>query len=381
MRKITFIATNEWVPWGGSELCWATAAEKLARRGIEVRVSTKRWDKRVKEIEHLRSTGCRIFYRNPLPLITRVARKIFPLPDYAQKYARSVSDGVDLVVISQSSFHESLQWIEAVRGAGAQYAIIVQGASETLWPPDETLERLSLGFDNAVRSYFVSEANLSLFRRQLGIPLRSARVIRNPFNVRYDARPPWPGDPSNQLSLACVARLDIIQKGQDLLVEVLGLPHWRNRNVRVVLAGNGPNEKSLRRMVEMCKLPNVEFAGVVQDIERLWAQHHALLLPSRFEGMPLALVEGMLCGRPAIVTDVAGHRELIRDGVNGFLVKAPTIELLDETMNRVWENRSRLQKMGEKAAIDIRQWVSADPVEDFVRDLTTIVDNANSSRA
>jgi len=39
MPKFLFIATNEWVPWGGSELLWSSAAERLARRGMEVRVS------------------------------------------------------------------------------------------------------------------------------------------------------------------------------------------------------------------------------------------------------------------------------------------------------------------------------------------------------
>ena len=66
--------------------------------------------------------------------------------------------------------------------------------------------------------------------------------------------------------------------------------------------------------------------------------------------MPLSVVEAMLCGRPCIVTDVAGNRELIRDNVNGFLAKAPTVELLDEAMNRAWENRHRLREMGEAAA-------------------------------
>ena len=84
----------------------------------------------------------------------------------------------------------------------------------------------------------------------------------------------------------------------------------------------------------------------------------------------------MLCGRPGIVTDVAGHRELIRDGVNGFLAKAPTVELLDEAMNRAWDARRRLQDIGSAAARDVRQWVSADPAEDFVRELTILVDGS-----
>jgi glycosyltransferase involved in cell wall biosynthesis len=174
-----------------------------------------------------------------------------------------------------------------------------------------------------------------------------------------------------------VARLDARQKAQDLIIDVLGLPHWRNRNVHVVLAGSGPYEQSLRNMVATSKLSNVHFAGMVADIEGLWAQHHALLLSSRFEGLPLALVEAMLCGRPCIATDVGGNAELIRDGLNGFLAKAPTVELLDEAMNRAWENRGRLREMGERAASDVRQWVSPDPAGDFARELASLMDGGN----
>jgi glycosyltransferase involved in cell wall biosynthesis len=81
----------------------------------------------------------------------------------------------------------------------------------------------------------------------------------------------------------------------------------------------------------------------------------------------------MLCGRPCITTDVASHKELVRDGINGFLAKAATTELLDEAMNRAWENRSRLKEMGVVAAADVREWVSADPSQDFALKLKALV--------
>jgi glycosyltransferase involved in cell wall biosynthesis len=90
--------------------------------------------------------------------------------------------------------------------------------------------------------------------------------------------------------------------------------------------------------------------------------------------MPLTVVEAMLCGRPCIVTDVAGNRELVRDGINGFLAKAPTVDFLDEAMDRAWRSLGRLRDMGERAAVDVRQWVSADPAEDFVQELEVLAE-------
>ena len=308
--KFLFIAVNEGHRWGGSEPLWSSAAEKLARRGNEVRVSVKDWGEPVPQIERLRLAGCQIFYRrNPMPsFITRQVQKIFPPPAYLQDHVRLAAEGVDLIVISQSYNVDGLQWMEAARAAGHKYAAISQSAVVYWWPDDDVAERLAESYENASAAYFVSQGNLELSRRQFAIPLRNAKVVRNPFNVRYDAHPPWPADADDGLALASVGRLDVISKGQDVLLEVLGLPHWRERKVRLSLIGRGPHERGLRRIAEQLKLTSVEFAGQQNNIEEVWSKHHALVLPSRFEGMPLVVVEAMLCGRPCIATDVGGNR-------------------------------------------------------------------------
>jgi glycosyltransferase involved in cell wall biosynthesis len=382
MRKILFISAMEYVPWGGSELCWSAAAEKLARRGVEVTVSVKGWEAPVKEIEHLRSVGCRIVCRRPrqLSLLQRLGRKLFPEPEYVAEHVRTLGGDADLIVISQGINTEGIPWMEAANRNGYKYAVVAHGASERFWPDDDLAGRLAECFEGASAAYFVSQATLNLSRNQFAASLLRGRVIRNPFNVRYDARPAWPAGPLDALSLACVARLDAGGKGHDLLLEVLGLPHWRNREIKVSLVGSGPCERGLRRFVDKLGLTNVEFVGQVTDIEDVWSRHHALVLPSRHEGMPLALVEAMLCGRPSIVTDVGGTRELIRDGINGFLAKAPTVEFLDEAMTRAWDSRDQLMDMGHIAATDVRQWVSRDPTEEFIRNLTALVDSSEKPR-
>jgi glycosyltransferase involved in cell wall biosynthesis len=366
-------------PWGGSEPLWASAAEHLARSGNEVRVSAKDWGKPVPQIERLRLAGCQIFYRYDqyrLPsFVTRQIRRVFPPPEYRNAHVRSAGAGVDLVIVSLGDnwgLRDGLAWLEAARLSGYRYVVIAQSAVVYWWPEDNDAEKVAACYESACASYFVSQANLELSRRQFASPLRSAKVVRNPFNVGYDAQPPWPGDTSAGFALACVGRLDVISKAQDVLLQVLALPHWRERNVRLSLIGHGPNERCLRRMAEQLELTNIDFAGNRENIEEVWSKHHALVLPSRFEGMPLTLVEAMLCGRPCIVTDVGGNRELVRDGINGFLAKAPTIELLDEAMNRAWESRGRLKEMGCTAAKDARQFVSRDPGEDFAKELATV---------
>src|SRR6266478_5010569 len=215
MRKYLFIMANEGHRWGGSEPLWSEAAETLASRGNEVRVSAKDWDERVPQVERLRMSGCQIFYRkNPLPrFLTRQVRKIFPKPEYRVGHVQSVGSGTDLIVISQGANWDGVEWIEAVRAAGHRYAIISQAASEQWWPDDDMAERVATCYENASAAYFVSQANVDMSRRQFGSPLRNAKVVRNPFNVQYDARPPWPDGLQDGLSLACVARLEVSHKG------------------------------------------------------------------------------------------------------------------------------------------------------------------------
>lgn len=379
MAKYLFIMAQEGHKWGGSEPLWSLAAERLVRKGDEVRISAKEWDDGpAPQISQLKTIGCEIFYRPPYRLpsfFVRQYRRIFPPPPFLKSHMETAGRDIDLVVVCSPDNATGLEWMEEARRAGRRYAAIAQSAVVYWWPDDERAERLAKAYEESSGAYFVSQAILEISRLQFGAAISHAKVIRNPFNVRYNAAPEWPEEGNlDSLRLACVGRLDVVSKGQDVLLQVLGLPHWRKRDIRVSFFGEGPNERGLRRMVKRFDLKNVEFCGQSNDIERIWVKHHALVLPSRFEGMPLVVIEAMLCGRPCIASDVGGNRELIRDGINGFLAKAPTVELFDEALERAWQQRDRLQQMGRAAADDVRRWVSPDPGGDLARELASLVD-------
>jgi glycosyltransferase involved in cell wall biosynthesis len=129
------------------------------------------------------------------------------------------------------------------------------------------------------------------------------------------------------------------------------------------------------------QLEKVHFRGHVNDVAAIWALNHLLVLPSRFEGLPLALVEAMWCGRPSIVTDVGGNAELCRDGETGFVAAAPVAGLFEQTMEEAWDHRAEWRKMGEAARWRAEQMLTKDPVGHFSRRLISLAADGSSPRS
>ena len=129
--------------------------------------------------------------------------------------------------------------------------------------------------------------------------------------------------------------------------------------------GDGIHRDGLTRFAEDLGLERVSFEGQTSDIAGIWRHHQALVLPSRAEGLPLTVVEAMMCGRPVIVTDVGGSAELVEDGRTGFVADAPSVGSIDEALGRAWERRGEWPDLGRAAAIRIRELVGGDPARDL----------------
>ncbi|MEV6074604.1 glycosyltransferase [Streptomyces sp. NPDC052069] len=116
--------------------------------------------------------------------------------------------------------------------------------------------------------------------------------------------------------VVCVGRLSR-QKGQDVLLRA-----WRRMRVegaRLVLVGDGPDLDSLRAAAP----DGVLFTGASQDVRPWIHAADVLVLPSRWEGMALAPLEAMACGRPVVMSDVNGARESLPPGHEGHCIVPP----------------------------------------------------------
>lgn len=378
MIRILFIGMLSKSESGGSEQLWIQTAVQLIKRGVHVTASVRDDDKPMaRHLQLLQSLGADIYIYGRARrvsiltrLIQRIINKIFKVRLDPLEWIRKKRP--DFAVITQTGNTDGVEFMEAFCRFTIPYVTIIQSASAAIWPPDFYLERLRAAFLQAIKCFFVSKANLELTQIQLGgEPLNNAEIVRNPFNVSYDAQPLWPEE--DVFRLLCLGRIEPFAKGQDLLFQVMNMQKWRDRPVQVACVGAGLNEMTVKQQLRFLNLSNVQIFPFEEDVEKLWGVYHALVLPSRYEGLPLVIVEAMLCGRICIVTDIAGNTELIDDGITGFIAKAPTVVLLDEAMERAWQKRSQWREMGRKAAIAVREIIPREPVSIFCEQLLCLI--------
>lgn len=359
--------------WGGSEELWSKTALDLAIKGVPVAVSMSDWSSMPPLTPNFLQAGVKL-QRRPIQnsVIRQVSRKVFP-----SQRAKSPRDidierfltaaNPKLVVLSDGSVLPPLELMELCEKKRLPFVIVGHANFQHWWPNDQDAARLRKVLPKAVRCFFVSKSNQGLVESQLGCKLENAEIVRNPFNVSIDAMPLWPSlEVDGELRLACVARLDPSSKGQDLLFKSLACPAWLARRWRLSLYGDGPAKEGLQRFCARLGLRNrVLFAGHCSSIESVWTENHVLVLPSRWEGMPLAIVEAMICGRPVVATDVGGINEIVEDGVTGFLADAATPHSIQHALDRLWIRRQELEYIGTMAAQRIRKIIPADPVGVF----------------
>ncbi|MBK8551393.1 MAG: glycosyltransferase [Ignavibacteria bacterium] len=373
MNKIAFISTNK-SSWGGSEYLWYYTFLRFSKAGKEVVASVPRWKNLPDEIRSIISNGMNVKFNTDTSGLKKAANRFLPKSlqlDYKEDgYKFLFEFKPDLVVINQGGNTGGIELMEFCIKNKFRFVTIAQAANEAKWPSDELNKRLSAALPGSVRNYYVSKANLNLTQIQIGQDIPNSKVIFNPFNVQFENDIEYPEVKDNYV-LANVARHEFFAKGQDILFEVLSDKKWKERNLSVDLYGKGENTYSLNKLKNYFDLKNVNIAGHV-DPQVIWKNSHALILTSRYEGLPLALVEAMLCGRFGIVTEVSGNPEIVTDGVNGFLAKAPKAEFADEALERAWSRKEEWKSIGQKAREYARMKIPKDPVEYFYEELINL---------
>jgi len=154
---------------------------------------------------------------------------------------------------------------------------------------------------------------------------------------------------SGPLRLLYAGRIEHRQKGIFDLPLIDAALHERGISVMWTIIGDGPDAAALR---ERWQRPHVQFLGALSHAEALdrAADHDVFVLPTRFEGLPVALLEAMGAGLTCVVSDIAsGVRDAVSSGDTGLLAPVGNIDAFADAIASLDANRSRLETIGAAA--------------------------------
>lgn len=145
------------------------------------------------------------------------------------------------------------------------------------------------------------------------------------------------------------------QKGHDVLLEALVQVMKSGLEFTLVVAGEGSRRSWLEQQaISLGLSPRVQFVGQVDEVGGLLAAADAVLLPSRWEGLPLVLLEAMVRARPVIASAVGGVPDVIEPGVHGTLVPPGDVAALAAALEHVHRKPDQAWRMGRSAAQRVR---------------------------
>lgn len=194
----------------------------------------------------------------------------------------------------------------------------------------------------------VGTASAAQVEQVHGLRPGAARVVHNGVPLVPPRRPE--ASRGRPPVLGAVGRFED-QKGLDVLLRALvALPQ-----VRLLLAGDGPRREALEDLAaELGVRDRVTFTGWLDDVGELLRAVDVFVLPSRHEGLPLALLEAMMSGCPVVATTVGSVRDVVVDAGTGLLVEPDDPAALAHAVDRLLEDRALARRLAGSAAAEAR---------------------------
>ncbi len=134
-----------------------------------------------------------------------------------------------------------------------------------------------------------------------------------------------------------------------------------HKNFKFVIVGDGTLRNEYENLIEYYNISNNIFlTGWRRDISNILHSSDIFVMTSLWEGLPISTIEAMCCGLSPIVNDVDGQREIVKNGINGFLVKPYDIKTTEEKIILLANNKDLRKKLSNNAKESIDYSFSID---------------------
>lgn len=165
----------------------------------------------------------------------------------------------------------------------------------------------------------------------------------------FDGRRFYPSEQPADNDLILIGHLTSIKR-VDRFLQAVKIASISMPEIKAIVVGDGPDRHSLEQMAaELGIQENVRFVGHQDNVEEWLRRSRILILTSDSEGLAQVLIQGMLCGLPAVVSNVGELGDLVNSGVNGYLINELTPEAFAEFFLMLLQNSERLTEFGRTA--------------------------------
>ncbi|MFA4984799.1 MAG: glycosyltransferase family 4 protein [Candidatus Omnitrophota bacterium] len=220
------------------------------------------------------------------------------------------------------------------------------------------LERITAGFTRRIIVVCHSDKRRGL-TRHIG---EEGKYSLIPYAIRHDdfkgrnekAREAL-GLAAGDLAVGMVACLKPQKSPQDFM-KLACLSRGKAAGIKFVLVGDGALRDDVKRLIASSNLENnVILTGWRRDIARLLSALDVFVLTSRWEGLPVAVLEAMAASLPLLISDTGGIREIVRNGQEGFLFASGDVKEAHAKLGLLLEDESLRRRMGEAASRRVRE--------------------------
>jgi GalNAc-alpha-(1->4)-GalNAc-alpha-(1->3)-diNAcBac-PP-undecaprenol alpha-1,4-N-acetyl-D-galactosaminyltransferase len=174
-------------------------------------------------------------------------------------------------------------------------------------------------------------------------------VIPNPITPSA-SKPTGSNPPKNKRYLAAMGRFDN-QKGFDMLIKAWASIARKHLHWSLRLIGDGSDRETLEQLCREYQIEDrVEFSGWLADPTSALCECDLFVLSSRYEGFPMALLEAMACGLPAVSFDCkSGPAEIIRHEVDGLIIPPDDVAALTAAMHTLISDEKTREEYAQRA--------------------------------
>lgn len=154
------------------------------------------------------------------------------------------------------------------------------------------------------------------------------------------------------------------RKHQDLLINVVNILRTRIPNLKLLLVGTGNLLNKYKEQAKSLKLEKyINFLGYRKDVPNLMTIADVSVSSSRQEGLPVNVMEAMATGLPLVVTKTRGHIDLVKHGVNGFVVGIDDIEGFANAIEKLYKFETLRESYGKKNLELIKEYSIENVIE------------------